>query len=115
MCLFSTLDDGTGFTPAEDVVDAWLEEGIENGGEILEVRHGTAQEKNKNRSDFCFSGFHSFLFFISLLSQALNFSLAEKVSLCDLAVALENELLTTKNGIHQAALASFKAEIRHLL
>lgn len=47
--------------------------------------------------------------------QALNFSLVEKISLCDLTVALENELLTTKNGIHQAALASFKAELRHLL
>lgn len=50
-----------------------------------------------------------------LLLQALNFSLEGKLSLCDLTVALENELLGTKNGIHQAALASFKAEIRHLL
>ncbi|KAK2826598.1 hypothetical protein Q5P01_020812 [Channa striata] len=47
--------------------------------------------------------------------QALNFSLDGKVSLSDLTMALENELLVTKNGIHQAALASFKAEIRYLL
>ncbi|KAF3700910.1 Ninein [Channa argus] len=47
--------------------------------------------------------------------QALNFSLDAKVSLSDLTMALENELLVTKNGIHQAALASFKAEIRYLL
>lgn len=47
--------------------------------------------------------------------QTLNFSLDGKLSLSDLTMALENELLVTKNGIHQAALASFKAEIRHLL
>ncbi|XP_059208937.1 ninein isoform X2 [Centropristis striata] len=82
MRLFSTLDDGTGFTPVDYVLDAWMEEGIENSTEIL---------------------------------QALNFSLDGKVSLSDLTMALENELLVTKNGIHQAALASFKAEIRHLL
>uniref|UniRef100_A0A665TL56 Ninein (GSK3B interacting protein) n=1 Tax=Echeneis naucrates TaxID=173247 RepID=A0A665TL56_ECHNA len=82
MRLFSTLDDGTGFTPVEHILDAWLEEGIENSSEIL---------------------------------QTLNFNLDGKLSLGDLTMALENELLITKNGIHQAALASFKAEIRHLL
>ncbi|XP_041710471.2 ninein isoform X2 [Coregonus clupeaformis] len=82
MCLFSTLDDGTGSTPAEDVLDVWTEEGIENSPEIL---------------------------------QALDFDLEGKVNLCELTVALENELLVTKNGIHLAALASFKAEIRYLL
>ncbi|CAG13225.1 unnamed protein product [Tetraodon nigroviridis] len=80
--LFSTLDDGTGFTPAECILDAWLDEGIENSAEIL---------------------------------QALNFDLEGKLSLGDLATALENELLVSKNGIHQAAVASFKAEIRYLL
>ncbi|XP_074548898.1 uncharacterized protein nin isoform X1 [Halichoeres trimaculatus] len=82
MRLFSTLDDGSGFTPVEYILDAWMDEGIENSTEIL---------------------------------QALNFSLDGKLSLSDLTIALENELLVTKNGIHQAALASFKAEIRHLL
>ncbi|XP_040915987.1 ninein isoform X3 [Toxotes jaculatrix] len=82
MRLFSTLDDGTGFTPVEYILDAWMEEGIENSTEIL---------------------------------QALNFDLDGKVSLSDLTMALENELLVTKNGIYQAALASFKAEIRHLM
>ncbi|KAM6917147.1 uncharacterized protein nin [Lycodopsis pacificus] len=82
MRLFSTLDDGTGFTPVEYLLDAWIDEGIENSTEIL---------------------------------QALNFSLDGKLSLSDLTMALENELLLTKNGIHQAALASFKAEIRYLL
>ncbi|CAJ1074829.1 ninein isoform X1 [Xyrichtys novacula] len=80
--LFSTLDDGSGFTLVEYILDAWVEEGIENSTEIL---------------------------------QALNFNLDGKLSLSDLTMALENELLITKNGIHQAALASFKAEIRHLL
>ncbi|XP_053925003.1 ninein isoform X1 [Cuculus canorus] len=47
--------------------------------------------------------------------KALDFSLDEKVNLTELTLALENELLITKNGIHQAALASFKTEIRHLL
>ncbi|MEQ2211197.1 hypothetical protein XENOCAPTIV_005256, partial [Xenoophorus captivus] len=82
MRLFSTLDDGSGFTPAEYILDAWIEEGIENSADIL---------------------------------QALNFDLDGKLSLGDLTVALENELLSTKNQIHQAALASFKAEIRYLL
>uniref|UniRef100_A0A3Q2Q979 Ninein (GSK3B interacting protein) n=1 Tax=Fundulus heteroclitus TaxID=8078 RepID=A0A3Q2Q979_FUNHE len=82
MRLFSTLDDGSGFTPAEYILDAWIEEGIENSADIL---------------------------------QALNFDLDGKLSLGDLTVALENELLSTKNQIHQAAVASFKAEIRYLL
>ncbi|KAJ8289695.1 hypothetical protein GJAV_G00004240 [Gymnothorax javanicus] len=79
--LFSSLDDGTGFTLVENLLDAWLNEGIENSPEIL---------------------------------LALDFSLDGKVNLSDLTIALENELLITKNGVHQAALASFKAEIRHL-
>ncbi|XP_029982862.1 ninein isoform X2 [Sphaeramia orbicularis] len=82
MRLFSTLDDGTGYTAVECVLDAWMEEGIENSADIL---------------------------------QMLNFSLDGKLSLGDLTMALENELLVTKNGIHQAAVASFKAEIRYLL
>ncbi|XP_038442811.1 ninein isoform X8 [Canis lupus baileyi] len=47
--------------------------------------------------------------------KALDFSLDGNVNLTELTLALENELLGTKSGIHQAALASFKAEIRHLL
>ncbi|XDV50630.1 hypothetical protein PO909_019658 [Leuciscus waleckii] len=51
----------------------------------------------------------------SAILQALDFNLEGKVNLSELTVALENELLSTKNSIHQAALVSFKAEIRHLL
>ncbi|XP_077180191.1 ninein isoform X3 [Paroedura picta] len=47
--------------------------------------------------------------------KALDFSLDGKVNLSELTLALENELLITKNGIYQAALASFKTEIRHLM
>uniref|UniRef100_A0A8C4UXE3 Ninein n=1 Tax=Falco tinnunculus TaxID=100819 RepID=A0A8C4UXE3_FALTI len=47
--------------------------------------------------------------------KALDFSLDGKVNLTELTLALENELLITKNGVHLAALASFKMEIRHLL
>ncbi|XP_076982903.1 ninein isoform X7 [Tamandua tetradactyla] len=47
--------------------------------------------------------------------KALDFSLDGNVNLTDLTLALENELLATKNSVQQAALASFKAEIRHLL
>uniref|UniRef100_A0A8D0GG75 Ninein n=1 Tax=Sphenodon punctatus TaxID=8508 RepID=A0A8D0GG75_SPHPU len=47
--------------------------------------------------------------------KALDFSLDGKVNLTELTLALENELLITKNGIYQATLASFKTEIRHLL
>uniref|UniRef100_A0A8D2JGU9 Ninein n=2 Tax=Varanus komodoensis TaxID=61221 RepID=A0A8D2JGU9_VARKO len=45
----------------------------------------------------------------------LDFSLDGKINLADLTLALENELLVAKNRIYQAALASFKAEIRHLM
>nr|XP_055026353.1 ninein isoform X3 [Misgurnus anguillicaudatus] len=51
----------------------------------------------------------------SEILQALDFNLEDKVNLSELTVALENELLSTKNSIHQAALVSFKAEIRYLL
>ncbi|XP_054826890.1 ninein isoform X1 [Eublepharis macularius] len=47
--------------------------------------------------------------------KGLDFSLDGKVNLTELTLALENELLVTKNGIYQAALASFKTEIRHLM
>ncbi|XP_048342065.1 ninein isoform X2 [Sphaerodactylus townsendi] len=47
--------------------------------------------------------------------KALDFSLDGKVNLAELTLALENELLISKNGIYQAALASFKKEIRHLM
>ncbi|XP_027030787.2 ninein isoform X2 [Tachysurus fulvidraco] len=80
--LFSELDDGTGHTAVELLLDAWIEDGVENSSEIL---------------------------------QALDFSLEGKVNLSELTAALENELMVTKNSIHQAALASFKAEIRYLL
>ncbi|XP_062850901.1 ninein isoform X2 [Trichomycterus rosablanca] len=80
--LFSELDDGTGHTAVELLLDTWLEEGVENRSQIL---------------------------------KALDFSLDGKVNLNELTAALENELMVTKNSIHQAALASFKAEIRYLL
>ncbi|XP_072485543.1 ninein isoform X2 [Notamacropus eugenii] len=80
--LFSCFDDGMGYGSAEQILDTWNEEGIENGQEIL---------------------------------KALDFSLDESINLMELTLALENELLITKNGMHQAALASFKTEIRHLL
>ncbi|XP_078090073.1 ninein isoform X2 [Mustelus asterias] len=79
--LFSCLDDGTGYTSADQILDTWQDEGIENGFEIL---------------------------------KTLDFALYGKVNLTELTLALENELLITKNGIHQAVLASFKNEIRHL-
>ncbi|KAM8852642.1 ninein-like protein [Synchiropus picturatus] len=46
--------------------------------------------------------------------QTLDFSLEELVSLTDLTVALDNELLVSGNGIHQAALISYRSELQHL-
>lgn len=46
--------------------------------------------------------------------KALDFSLEERLSLADLTLALDNELLVSGNGIHQAALISYKNEIQHL-
>ncbi|XP_066464132.1 ninein isoform X2 [Eleutherodactylus coqui] len=47
--------------------------------------------------------------------KALDFSLEGKLSLTELTMTLENELLNTKNDVYQAALISFRSEIRHLL
>ncbi|XP_026210142.1 ninein-like protein isoform X2 [Anabas testudineus] len=46
--------------------------------------------------------------------QTLDFPLEERLSLADLTLALDNELLVSGNGIHQAALISYKNEIQHL-
>ncbi|KAG9344509.1 hypothetical protein JZ751_011179 [Albula glossodonta] len=46
--------------------------------------------------------------------QTLDFSLDEKISLAELTLALDNELLVSGNGIHQAALISYKNEIQFL-
>ncbi|XP_029454205.1 ninein isoform X2 [Rhinatrema bivittatum] len=81
-CLFSFLDDGTGYSSVEKILDTWHEEGIENSPAIL---------------------------------KALDFDLDGKINLTELTMALENEMLVTKNGILQAVLASFKTEIKHLL
>ncbi|XP_077123487.1 ninein isoform X2 [Ranitomeya variabilis] len=47
--------------------------------------------------------------------KALDFNLEGKLNLTELTMTLENELLITKNEIYQAALVSFRSEIRHLL
>lgn len=54
------------------------------------------------------------LFFYLLFVQTLDFSLDDRLSLVDLTLALDNELLVSGNGIHQAALISYKNEIQHL-
>ncbi|XP_031691681.1 ninein-like protein isoform X2 [Oncorhynchus kisutch] len=46
--------------------------------------------------------------------QTLDFPLDERVSLSELTLALDNELLVSGNGIHQAALISYKNEIQFL-
>ncbi|XP_029496666.2 ninein-like protein isoform X3 [Oncorhynchus nerka] len=46
--------------------------------------------------------------------QTLDFPLEERVSLSELTLALDNELLVSGNGIHQAALISYKNEIQFL-
>ncbi|XP_050982320.1 ninein-like protein isoform X3 [Labeo rohita] len=46
--------------------------------------------------------------------QTLDFSLEERLCLAELTLALDNELLVSGNGIHQAALVSYKNEISYL-
>ncbi|XP_077438457.1 ninein-like protein isoform X5 [Vanacampus margaritifer] len=46
--------------------------------------------------------------------QTLDFSAEERVSLCELTLALDNELLVSGNAIHQVALICYKNEIQHL-
>ncbi|XP_078261430.1 ninein-like protein isoform X6 [Rhinoraja longicauda] len=49
-----------------------------------------------------------------LSDQALDFSVEEKVGLAELTAALENEMMCSRNGIHRAALTSYRNEIDHL-
>lgn len=49
-----------------------------------------------------------------VIKQTLDFNLEEQLSLVDLTLALDNELLVSGNGIHQAALISYKDEIQFL-
>ncbi|XP_066553166.1 ninein-like protein isoform X2 [Amia ocellicauda] len=79
--LLSCIDDGSGFVTADQVITIWSDEGIRNGGGIL---------------------------------QMLDFPLDEKLSLAELTLALDNELLVSGNGLHQAALVSYKTEIQFL-
>ncbi|XP_051945396.1 ninein-like protein isoform X2 [Xyrauchen texanus] len=46
--------------------------------------------------------------------QTLDFSLEERLGLAELTLALDNELLVSGNGVHQAALVSYKNEINYL-
>ncbi|KAJ4920537.1 hypothetical protein JOQ06_022670 [Pogonophryne albipinna] len=49
--LFSSLDDGSGFTAVESLLDAWMEEGVENSLEILQRVDRELGEKGRIRSD----------------------------------------------------------------
>ncbi|XP_073196062.1 ninein-like protein isoform X8 [Lepidochelys kempii] len=46
--------------------------------------------------------------------KSLDFSLEEKVSLAELAVAFDNELMVSKSGVQHAAFASYKHELNYL-
>ncbi|KAK7878353.1 hypothetical protein WMY93_031070 [Mugilogobius chulae] len=46
--------------------------------------------------------------------QMLDFSLDEPVSLSDLTLALDSELLVSPNSVHQAALICYRSELQHL-
>ncbi|KAM7385993.1 hypothetical protein PAMP_002021 [Pampus punctatissimus] len=46
--------------------------------------------------------------------QTLDFPLEERLSLADLTLALDNELLVSGNSIQQATLISYKNELQHL-
>ncbi|KAM9365740.1 ninein-like protein isoform 2-T2 [Pholidichthys leucotaenia] len=47
--------------------------------------------------------------------KALDFPPEERLSLTDLTLALDNELLVSGSAIQQAALISYKSEVQHLL
>uniref|UniRef100_A0A087Y2I2 Ninein-like n=1 Tax=Poecilia formosa TaxID=48698 RepID=A0A087Y2I2_POEFO len=49
-----------------------------------------------------------------LQAQSLDFPLEERLSLSDLTLVLDNELLLSANSVHQAALISYRTEIQHL-
>ncbi|KAJ7341241.1 hypothetical protein JRQ81_005118, partial [Phrynocephalus forsythii] len=46
--------------------------------------------------------------------KSLDFNVEERVNLVELSMALENELMASKNGLQQAAFATCKHEIHHL-
>uniref|UniRef100_A0A8I3WQT2 Ninein-like protein n=1 Tax=Callithrix jacchus TaxID=9483 RepID=A0A8I3WQT2_CALJA len=45
LCLFSSIDDGSGFAFPEQVLAVWTQEGIQNGGEILQSLDFSMDEK----------------------------------------------------------------------
>ncbi|XP_053434509.1 ninein-like protein isoform X5 [Nycticebus coucang] len=45
LCLFSRFDDGTGFACPEQVLAVWAQEGVRNGGEILQSLDFSLDEK----------------------------------------------------------------------
>ncbi|XP_045384806.1 ninein-like protein isoform X4 [Lemur catta] len=45
LCLFSSIDDGTGFAFPEQIMAVWAQEGIQNGGEILQSLDFSVDEK----------------------------------------------------------------------
>ncbi|XP_073930296.1 ninein-like protein isoform X3 [Castor canadensis] len=45
LCLFSSVDDGSGFAFPEQVIAAWAQEGIQNGREILQSLDFSVDEK----------------------------------------------------------------------
>ncbi|XP_067388958.1 ninein-like protein isoform X2 [Emydura macquarii macquarii] len=46
--------------------------------------------------------------------KSLDFSMGEKVSLVELAMAFDNELMVSKSGVQHAAFASYKHELHYL-
>ncbi|XP_063157970.1 ninein-like protein [Candoia aspera] len=46
--------------------------------------------------------------------KSLDFNMEERVNLVELSVVLDDELIASKNGLQQAAVASYKHELHHL-
>ncbi|KAK1791613.1 hypothetical protein P4O66_013614, partial [Electrophorus voltai] len=112
--LLTRLDDGSGYTTPERVVALWTEEGIRNSKDILQVRTGSFVLGKMDLSCVWIVIILKVFAICNQCSYTLDFSLEERLSLAELALALDNELLVSGNGIHQAALISYKDEIQFL-
>ncbi|KAK2493216.1 hypothetical protein MC885_005772 [Smutsia gigantea] len=107
--LFCSADDGTGFAFPEQLVALWAQEGIQNGGEILQgAVRGAAplgpQSQGLLGGSCCPAN-------RPCRPQSLDFSVDEKVDLLELTWALENELMLVGGATQQAALAGYRQEL----
>ncbi|EMP36571.1 Ninein-like protein [Chelonia mydas] len=120
---FSCIDDGSGFASPAQILSLWAQEGVENCKEILKdclswaMIRSASHISRASLSNLTMIGVvnnSDLLLLFVFRINSLDFSLEENVSLAELAVAFDNELMVSKSGVQHAAFASYKHELNYL-